>query len=150
MNTEINNELFKFILDNVKLLLNIKERTEKSTDEEKAAYEYTINILTLYINKLCKEIKIKTNRYKFPEDLKYLVIDLTVDAYNQYNIENNSDSNQVIQSMSETGRSVNFGTPDNIKTKFQLILQKQLNDNEKQINRYRLLYKTGCDRDGQN
>jgi hypothetical protein len=147
LNNEINDELFNFILDNVKLLLNIQELNEDSTDEQIIEYNNVINILTLYINKICKEIMIKTNRNKFPEDLKYLIINLTIDAYNQYINETSNETNQVVQSMSETGRSVNFGTPENAKVKFQLILQKQLEDNEKQINRYKLLYKTGCDRD---
>ena len=96
-----------------------------------------------YINKICLDIVIKTNRNSFPKDLKYLVVELTKDAYAMYK-SNLAEANQTIQSMSETGRTVNFGISDIEKTKYQLLINRQLNDNEKLINRYKLLYKTRC------
>ena len=96
-----------------------------------------------YINKICLDIVIKTNRNSFPKDLKYLVVELTKDAHAMYK-SNSAEANQTIQSMSETGRTVNFGISDTEKTKYQLLINRQLNDNEKLINRYKLLYKTRC------
>ena len=96
-----------------------------------------------YINKICLDIVIKTNRNSFPKDLKYLVVELTKDAYAMYK-SNLAEANQTIQSMSETGRTVNFGISDIEKTKYQLLINRQLNDNEQLINRYKLLYKTRC------
>lgn len=130
MDNILSKDTFNFILEEViKLLPEIKPG-EKS-------------ILEFYINKICNDILIKTNRNSFPIGLKHLVIQLTLDAFEIYKADNIEDK-QSIQSMSETGRTVNFGVSDTWKTKYQILINKQLNDNEKLINRYRLLYKTRC------
>lgn len=140
----IDDELFNFILTNVKLLLNIKEPDSDSTEQQKELYEHTIKIITLYINIICQNICIKTNRINFPKDLKYLVIESCLDAYNLYIQDSTPDSNNSIQSMSEEGRTVSFGISDTIKTKFQLLAQQKINDNNNLINKYKLLYKVEC------
>lgn len=138
-------DLFNFILTNVKVLLNIEEPSEDASEEEKTEYNNKIQILTIYINTFCQNVIIKTNRINFPKGLRYLAITSTADMYNQYiNGSNNSSDNQVIQSMSETGRSVSFGISDLLKTKFQLLIQQQINDNISLINSYKLLYKVRC------
>lgn len=135
----ISDELMEFILSNIKIYLGIKELSENATDEQKAEYQFQEKLLKLYINMICKNIIIKTNRNKFPEDLRYLVIDLVKDKFDSNKTD---DEIQSIQSMSETGRSVNFGTSNVLSAKLNLIAQKQIDENEKLINRYRLVYKT--------
>jgi len=123
------------ILDNVKLLLNIERPTDNTKIDE---YKRKIDIITLYIQAICTNILIKTNRRTFVEDLKYVAIDMIVDKFNS----NKTDAElQSIQSMSEYDRSVNFGVSNVQQTKLNLIAQKQVEDNEKLINRYRLLYR---------
>lgn len=114
-----------FILNNVKLLNpDVKEE-----------------ILKFYINKAIQEITIKTNRIKFPDDLKYLVIDLVNDMLAINNMNTNSQEAQSIKSMTEQDRKVDFGLDSYSQTRFNLLLQQKLLDNEKLINRYRLMYK---------
>lgn len=131
---EIDDKLFNFILTNIKLIIP----EDSNVNEE---------VIKLYINKTCHDLTVKTNRNEFPEGLKYLVIDIVSDIVNLSIQETNANNNQNIQSMSETGRSVTFGASDTTKTKINLMYQQKLEDNEKLINKYRLLYKTGCDRD---
>lgn len=114
-----------FILNNIKLLNpDVKEE-----------------ILKFYINKAIQEITIKTNRIKFPDDLKYLVIDLINDMLAINNMNTNSQEAQSIKSMTEQDRKVDFGLDSYSQTRFNLLLQQKLLDNEKLINRYRLMYK---------
>lgn len=121
----ISSELIEFILNNVELYLG--ENT------------YNKKLIVLYINMLCQNIIIQTNRNKFPEALRYLVIDLVKDKFDV----NKTDSEiQSIQSMSETGRSINFGTSGVLASKLNLIAQKQLEEHTSLINRYRLVYRT--------
>lgn len=134
---EIDDKLFEFILKNIKLTLP----EDSSISDE---------LIKLYINKTCSDITIKTNRNSFPEGLKYLVIDIVSDIVNLNTQEAKANTNQNIQSMSETGRTVTFGASDTTKTKINLLYQQKLKDNEKLINSFRLLYKTGCDRDAKN
>ena len=114
-----------FILNNIKLLNpDVKEE-----------------ILKFYINKAIQEITIKTNRIKFPDDLRYLVIDLINDMFAINNMNTNSQEAQSIKSMTEQDRKVDFGLDSYSQTRFNLLLQQKLLDNEKLINRYRLMYK---------
>lgn len=121
----ISNELMEFILNNVELYLG--ENT------------YDKKLIILYINMLCQNIIIQTNRNKFPEALRYLVIDLVKD---KFDINKPDSEIQSVQSMSETGRSINFGTSGVLATKLNLIAQKQLEEHTSLINRYRLVYRT--------
>ena len=120
----ISSELMEFILNNVELYLG--ENTNKK-------------LIVLYINMLCQNIIIQTNRNKFPEALRYLVIDLVKD---KFDINKPDSEIQSVQSMSETGRSINFGTSGVLASKLNLIAQKQLEEHTSLINRYRLVYRT--------
>ena len=89
-------------------------------------------LLTLYIRAVCTNILIKTNRRVFPPELKYVVIDLVRDKFSLNNT--NDPELNAIKSMSEAGRIV--------AAKLKLIAEKQLADNERLINKFKLLYKT--------
>lgn len=132
----ITTNLIQDILNNVKIILNL-------TDTNKD------NLLIIYINAICHNLLIKTNRKVFVEDLKYVVIDLVKNKYIDYlgTIKSTDDitTNQSIQSMSEAGRSVTFGATQVstvLANNLNLIAQKQLEENEKLINKFKLLYKT--------
>lgn len=127
MDNGITQELITDILNNVKIILGINN-TEK--DE----------LLTLYINIICNNILIATNRRKFVKELKYVVINLVIDKFDENNARNIEDI-QTIQSMSEYDRSVNFGVSDILKSRLNAIATKQLEENQKLINRYKLLYR---------
>lgn len=148
----LDSELFDFIYNNIILLNDITIPADTATDEEKQAYIKTKNIITYMINKMCNEITIMTNRYKFPNDLKYLVTDLVNDLYSLYKSDTSTGTNgtEAVKSMSENGRSVNFGATDTWKTKYDLLVSNQLSTNEKLINKYKLLYKVGCPLNEQN
>ena len=119
-------ELITDILNNIKLLRNI---TDSSKD----------TLITLYIKAVCTNILIKTNRRMFVPDLKYVVMDLVMDMYDSLIDDKELGS---IKSMSEYDRTVTFGMEEHLKYKLDLIAKKQLEDNEKLINRYKLLYRT--------
>lgn len=119
-------ELISDILQNVKILSGI---TDNSKDQ----------LLTVYINMICNNILIKTNRRVFVPELKYVVINLVKDKYDT--IQTDADL-QSVQSMSEYDRSVTFGVSEPIKYKLNLIAEKQLDENENLINKYKLLYRT--------
>lgn len=143
----ITEELIKEILDNVCLILNIVEpkQPEEETEEyqkEKAQYDYQIAVLTLYIKAICTNILIMTNRRMFVPDLKYVVVDLVKDKFDLNNGNNTDSDIQSIQSMSEAGRSVNFGVSNVIASRLNLIAQKQLDENQAIINKFKLLYRT--------
>ena len=126
----IEKETYDFILKNITLL------NKEITDSD---------LLVYFIDKICTEIIIKTNRNKFPDGLKFLVIDLVDEAIELYSsTKKENDANQVVQSMSEAGRSITYGTSDDWKTKYTLLLEKQIEDHKTMINRYKLLYKVGC------
>ena len=121
----IDTNTYGFIVNNIKLL-------NPDVNEE---------IIKFYIDKVIQEITIKTNRIKFPSDLKYLVIDLVNDTFAINKMNTNSQESQSIKSMSEQDRKVDFGIDSYSQTRFNLLLQQKLEDNQKLINRYRLLYK---------
>lgn len=126
-NNGITPQLIQFIVTNVKLILGITDTSEDT-------------LLTLYATMICNNILIKTNRRVFPEDLKFVVINLVKDKFDSNNKADPELS--TIQSMSEYDRSVSFGASDILKSRLNLIAQKQLDENESLINRYRLLYKS--------
>ena len=121
----IDTNTYGFIVNNIKLL-------NPDVNEE---------IIKFYIDKVIQEITTKTNRIKFPSDLKYLVIDLVNDTFAINKMNTNSQEAQSIKSMSEQDRKVDFGIDSYSQTRFNLLLQQKLEDNQKLINRYRLLYK---------
>lgn len=138
----ISTTLINEILETICTLNNISEPEEGIADYEKLhkEYENQVDIITLYIKAICTNILIKTNRRIFVPELKYVVIDLVNDKLNS--TDKSIQDLQSIQSMSEAGRSVNFGVSGVLQTKLNLIVQKQLNENETLINRYKLLYKS--------
>ena len=129
----IDDNTYAFILNNVKLFNSDKKE----------------ELLRFYIDKTIQEINNKTNRNNFPSDLKYLVVDLVNDGIAINKMDNEPSQNQSINSMSEGGRSVNFGIDSYSQNRFNALLQQKLADNEKQINRYKLLYKV-VDADAKN
>ena len=145
----ITDELIQELSTNILLVLNITEPEEPDnpTSAQEAEYQVelnkytrTIQLLNLYINAICNNILIKTNRKTFIDDLKYIVIDLVVDKYNN-NIKSVEKDINSVQSMSEAGRSVNFGVSSVLQNKLNLLAKKQIEENESLINKYKLLYK---------
>lgn len=98
-------------------------------------------LLRIYIQAICTNILNKTNRRMFTPELKYVVMDLVIDKFSTNNLGSNEDL-QSIQSMSEDGRSVNFGVSNVIVNRLNLLAQKQLQDNENTIGKFKLLYRT--------
>ena len=129
----IDTKTYDFILRNAKLI-------NKDFNEE---------ILAYYIDKAINDVTIKTNRNKFPEGLKYLVVEMITDILDVNKANNSSSESQGIKSISEGGRNVSFGMSDYSLSRFNLLLQQKIADNEKLINRYRLLYKV-VDRNAEN
>lgn len=119
-------ELINEILTNVKVALGIVDNTKDT-------------LLTLYINIICNNLLARTHRRKFIPELKYIVITLVEDKFNVNNKDNPDLT--AIQSMSEAGRSVNFGASNIVATKLNMIAQKQLDENEALIREFKLLYK---------
>jgi len=120
-------ELINFIVTNVKVILGITDTSED-------------NLLTLYTKMLCNNVLIKLNRRRFPEALKYVMVDLVKDKFDSNNKED--PELKAIQSMTEYDRSVSLGASDVLKTRLNLIAKQQLDANEQVINRYKLLYKS--------
>ena len=124
----------KIVSDNLMndIFLNVKLLLDKEFKDD--------NLLKLYINMICQDILIQTNRTVFPEDLKYLVVNLVAEKFDT----SKSDTElQVVKSLTETDKSTEFELAGIQKTKLQLIVTKQLKQNETLINRYKLLYKVG-------
>lgn len=123
----ITSELINFILTNVKLELGLEDTSKDA-------------LLTLYIDTICHNFLIITNRKVFPEAAKYLMIDLVKDKFDVNNTA--APELQAIQSMSEYDRTVNFGVTSTVAAKLNLIAQKQLEANERLISKFKLLYRT--------
>lgn len=141
LDNKIDKDVLLFIYKNVCIFNNLDWDDTDLDDEYLDGEQYKV----LYIiEKLVQEIIIRTNREKFPTDLKYLVVDLANNAYSVVKNESNPDTNQNINSMSEAGRSVSFGATQTWQTKYQLLLDQQMKVNESLINKYKLLYKVVC------
>ena len=134
-------ETFLFIYKNVCLENNIPYTDEDITDDNITGENYKIIYL---INKMLMKIVILTNRQIFPKELKYLVVEMVNEDYSIIKSDTDPEYNQGIQSMSEAGRSVSFGSSDTWKAKYNLLMTQQLKDREQQINKFKLLYKVGC------
>ena len=127
----ITNEFISDILRHVKLILNI-------VDSSKDA------ILVFYINALCTNILIKTNRKIIIPDMKYTIINLVIDKYisdNNFINGMSEEASKSIQSMSEAGRSVTFGVSSSFTNTLDLLAKQQLDENENLIRKFKLLYK---------
>jgi hypothetical protein len=123
----ITQELINFIVTNVKVILGITDTSKDS-------------LLTLYATMLCNNVLIKLNRRRFPEALKYVMVDLVKDKFDSNNKED--PELKAIQSMTEYDRSVSLGASDVLKARLNLIAKQQLDANEQVINRFKLLYKS--------
>lgn len=139
--SELEQSVFDFIYKNVVLLNNIL-----------ASDEQYINVIKYLIEKTCYDITIMTNRNKFPNDLKFVVIDLVTNEFEMYKSDTSTDTNttETIKSISENGRSANFGATDTWKIKYDLLVKNQLETNKDLINKYKLLYKVRCPLNEQN
>ena len=129
MENGVTSELINEIFKNVRIVTGIADTSK-------------YDLITYYIKAVCTNLLTRTNRTKFIDDMKYLVVELVSDKLTQ-NSANSIDNIQTVQSMSEAGRTVNFGIPDVLKNRLNLLAQKQLEENEKSINKFKLLYKTG-------
>lgn len=121
----IDDRIINEIVENVKDLSDI-------TDAK------SIKILTIYAELICNRALIYTNRTKFPEDMKYVIIDL---LKLKFDSEKPSAEIQEIQSMSEAGRSINYGVSSVLQNKLNLLAQQQIDENKILLNRFRLVYK---------
>lgn len=137
----IDEETFLFIYKSICTFNNIAYDESDITDEDIDGEQYKIIYL---INKMVQKIVNLTNRSQFPEPLKYLVVDLVINDYMLITREAEPSTNQNINSMSEAGRSVSFGATDTWKTKYNMLLEQNIKDNQSQINKFKLLYKVEC------
>lgn len=135
-----NNEFINDILKDFKLLNSI----DNSNNDD---------LFMLYIKEAVQRILNLTNRYKFPIELRYVVLDLVEDFYTNNSILKkitNSETAGNIKSISEAGRQVTFGNAEEstINSLLSDYINQQLQMRMKEIYRYRLLYKVK--KDGQN
>lgn len=127
-----NNELIDDILKDFKLMNNIED-----TDKD--------SLYILYIEKSIQTILNLTNRIVLPEELKYVVLDMVNEFYNEKLQQNSSniEASTYIKQVSEEGRTVQFGNMSELQLNSLLSAQinYQLSLRTKEIYRYRLLYK---------
>lgn len=127
-----NNELIDDILKDFKLMNDIED-----TDKD--------SLYTLYIKKSIQTILNLTNRIVLPEELKYVVLDMVNEFYNEKLQQNSSniEASTYIKQVSEEGRTVQFGNMSELQLNSLLSAQinYQLSLRTKEIYRYRLLYK---------
>lgn len=129
----MDNELIGIILKDFKLVNNI---TNNQNDD----------LFRVYIKKAIQSILNLTNRYEFPEELIYVVLDLVNEFYNDNSILStitNSQSSESIKSITEKDRTVEFGnsSESTINSLLSAYINDKLQLRIKEINRYRLLYK---------
>lgn len=129
----MDNELIVGILKDFKLFNNI---TDASND----------NLFSLYIKKTIQTILNLTNRYEFPNELRYLVLDMANEFYTDTSLlqtVNSEATSESIKSISEAGRQVTFGSAS--ESTINSLLNKYVDTRAtmhlKEINKYKLLYK---------
>lgn len=137
----IDEETFLFIYKSICTFNNITYTDDDITDPDISGVNYQIIYI---INKMVQKIVNLTNRSQFPEPLKYLVVDLVINDYMLITKEAEPSTNQNINSMSEAGRSVSFGATQTWQTKYNMLLEQNMQDNQSQINKFKLLYKVEC------
>lgn len=128
-----NNELINGMLKDFKL----KNGIEDSSNDM---------LYILFIKEAIQTILNLTNRYEFPEELRYLVLDLTNDFYLDNSLLTKATNNEIsgsIKSVSEAGRQVTFGEEQQtiLNSLLSSFINERLSLQMKQINRFRLLYK---------
>ena len=135
---DINSAIKEEILKDFKTYNDIKNQDDKE------------NLFKLYVDKATQTILNLTNRIKFPEPLRYIVLDLMNDFFDIAKSKNNetpTTNTSDISSMSEAGRSISFGNQS--ATYYSTLISKhideQLEIRRKEIYRYRLLYREGED-----
>ena len=128
-----NNEVIDEILNNFKTLNGIED-TEK--DE----------IFKIYIEKAIRTILNLTNRETFPKQLSYVVLDMLSEWYlkDSMILDGISSDSDYVKSISEEGRSVSFGNTQEtlLSSLLSNDISAKLNLRLKEINAYKLLYKT--------
>ena len=128
-----NNELITDILKEFKILNGI----DKALNDD---------LYKIYIKTAIQQILNLTNRYKFPQELRYVVLNLINDFYNDSKLTKsitNTENAQSIKSISEEGRQVTFGSADesSVNSLLSSYINNKLNLQLKEIYRYRLMYK---------
>ena len=126
-----NNEIINDILKDFKLLNSIDNPNND-------------NLFILYIKEAVQQILNLTNRYKFPEELRYVVLDIAEDFYTNNAILKkitNSETTGNIKSISEAGRQVTFGSAEEstINSLLSNYINQQLQMRMKEIYRYLIL-----------
>ena len=132
-----NSEFISEILKDFKLLNGINNA---SNDD----------LFTLYIKEAVQTILNLTNRYKFPMELRYVVLNLANDFYTDNSLLGKitgSETTGNIKSISEAGRQVTFGSAEEstINSLLSDFINQKLQLQMKEISRYRLLYKVKKD-----
>ena len=135
----ITDELINEILDNLLLLLGVSEPDENAPEKDLIEYEIKVDVLKYLITETCVKTLIRTRRETFPEALKYLVTDVVKYIYTT---DIDDEDLSAIQSMSEAGRSISYGVSTVIQAKVSASIQKQLDERDRLIYEYRLMYKT--------
>ena len=104
------------------------------------------DLYKLYIKKSIQTILNLTNRYVFPNELRYVVLDLINELYNDNGFiksVTNNETTQSIKSISEEGRQVTFGnaSESTVNSLLSSYISNRLDIRKQEIYRYRLLYK---------
>lgn len=104
------------------------------------------NLFIIYIKKAVQSILNLTNRYEFPKELIYVVLDLVNDFYTDNTIISSITNNQTsgnIKSITEKDRTVEFGnaSESTINSILSNYINNKLQLKIKEINKYKLLYK---------
>jgi len=104
------------------------------------------DLYKLYIKKSIQTILNLTNRYVFPNELRYVVLDLINELYNDNGFiksVTNNETTQSIKSISEEGRQVTFGnaSESTVNSLLSSYISNRLDIRKQEINRYKLLYK---------
>lgn len=150
----MNEELKKEILKNFKLYNSIEDiKVEEDTNPDNSIEGDTSNstnnnqdeLYNLYIDKAVQSILNLTNRIRFPEPLKYVVLDMMNDFYKEYlrKDSSNDSNNNYIKQIEEEGRKVVFGSMTELEYNSIVSsdIANKLELRRKEIYRYRLLYK---------
>lgn len=132
-----NNEFINDVLKDFKLLNGI----DNSNNDD---------LFTLFIKNAVQTILNLTNRYEFPIELRYVVLDLAKDFYLDNSLLGKITSSETtgnIKSISEAGRQVTFGSAEEstINSLLSNFIDEKLKLQMKQINKYKLLYKVKRD-----
>lgn len=111
-------------LDNVKLLLNIKDDTLD-------------NVLTFYIDTTIQSILNYCNISDLPSDLNYIVCTMTADTYREVVLTNKTgEVVGNVKKITEGDRTVDFGE----SSRFKILIDNRVSK-VKELNRFRRLFR---------